>query len=73
MNWKSWTGCYKVSDYDWVLSIREQCVTAGITFFFRNTGSLFKQGDDVRKVNPFKQNSFAKELDISIMNGNKQY
>ena len=63
----------RICDYGWVLSIREQCVTAGITFFFRNTGSLFKQGDDVRKVNPFKQNSLAKELDISIMNGKKLY
>ena len=56
-----------------IIAIRKQCVTAGITFFFRNTGSLFKQGDDVRKVNPFKQNSLAKELDISVMNGKKLY
>ena len=63
----------RVCDYDWVLDIREQCVSAGITFLFRNTGSFFKQGDVVQKVNPFKQHSQAKELEISIMDEKKLY
>jgi protein gp37 len=33
----------RVCDYDWVLNIREQCVKSDTTFWFKNTGSLFKQ------------------------------
>jgi len=59
----------RVCDYDWVLDIREQCVQAGKTFWFKNTGSFFKQNGVVQKINPFKQNSIAKELGINILNG----
>lgn len=57
----------RVCDYDWVLDIREQCVKAGITFWFKTTGSQFKRDGVVQKVNPFKQGSLAKELGISIL------
>ena len=63
----------RVCDYEWVLAIREQCAEAGITFWFKNTGSFFKRGGVVQKVNPFKQNSLAKELDISILNDKKLF
>ncbi len=79
MSREPWTGCYKVSvggetgrearecDYDWVLGIREQCVNAGATFRFKNTGSFFKKDGAVQKVNRFRRNSAAKELGISIL------
>jgi protein gp37 len=60
-------------DYDWVLNIREQCVKAGIEFWFKNTGSFFKWDGVVQKVNPFKQNSVAKELGISILGDKKLF
>jgi protein gp37 len=60
-------------DYDWVLNIREQCVTADVTFWFKNTGSLFKRDGVVEKINPFKQNSVAKELDIDISDGKRLF
>ena len=60
-------------DYDWVLSIREQCVAPGVTFWFKNTGSFFKRDGVVAKVNPFKQNSLAKECGINILNGKKLF
>jgi protein gp37 len=60
-------------DYDWVLDIREQCVNAGITFWFKNTGSFFKRDGVVHKINPFKQNSAAKELGINILNDKKLF
>jgi protein gp37 len=63
----------RICDYDWVLGIRDQCVEAGVTFWFKNTGSFFRKDGDVQKVNPFKQNSLAKELDINIMNGKKLF
>jgi len=63
----------RVCDYDWVLDIREQCVKAGVTFWFKNTGSFFKRDGVVQKVNPFKQNSFAKELEINITGDKKLF
>ena len=60
-------------DYDWVMAIREQCIKAGITFWFKGTGSFFKSDGIVQKVNPFKQGSLAKELDINILDGKKLF
>ena len=60
-------------DYDWILAIREQCVAAGVTFWFKNTGSLFKQDGAVKRVNPYKQNSMAKELGIDIVGDRKLF
>jgi protein gp37 len=53
-------------DYDWVLRIREQCQSAGITFWFKNTGSFFRRDGVVQTVNPFQQSGLAKALDIDI-------
>ena len=63
----------RVCDYQWVLSIREQCAKAGITFWFKGTGSFFRRDGEVRKVNPFKQSSVAKELDINIFGGKQLF
>ena len=60
-------------DYDWVLNIREQCGAAGITFWFKGTGSLLRRDGVVQKINPYKQGSLAKELDISISDGKKLF
>jgi protein gp37 len=63
----------RVCEYDWVLDIREQCVNADVTFWFKNTGSFFKRDGEILKINPFKQNSIAKELGIDILNGKKLF
>jgi len=63
----------RICDYDWILAIREQCIQSGITFWFKNTGSLFRQDGIVKKINPFKQSSVAKELGINILNGKKLF
>jgi protein gp37 len=55
-------------NYDWVLDSREQCVKAGVTFWFKNTGSYFKRDVVAQKINPFKQSSFAKGLGINVLN-----
>jgi len=60
-------------NYDWVLAIREQCVNAGITFWFKSTGSFFRQDRVVQKINPFKQGNLAKELGISIIGDKKLF
>jgi len=63
----------RVCDYEWVLSIREQCVNAGATFWFKTTGSLFRQDGIVTKLNPFKQGSTAKALGINILGDKKLF
>lgn len=63
----------RVCDYDWILAIREQCVKAGISFWFKNTGSFLRYNGNVQKINPFKQNSVAKEFGIDILNGKKLF
>lgn len=63
----------RVCDYDWVLHIREQCIKANITFWFKNTGSFFKHDGIIEKVNPFKQSSRAKEFGIDISDGKKLF
>jgi len=60
-------------NYDWVLDIREQCSAAGVTFWFKNTGSLFRRNGTAQRVNPYKQGSLAKELSIDILNGKKLF
>ena len=63
----------RICDYDWVLKIRAQCMAAGITFWFKGTGSRFIRDGVVQKVNPYKQSSLARELNISILNGKKLF
>jgi len=60
-------------NYDWVLSIRDQCVKTDTTFWFKNTGSLFRRDSVLQKVNPFKQNAHAKELGIDILGDKKLF
>jgi len=50
-----------------VRSIREQCIKSDTTFWFKNTGSLFRQDGELQKINPFKQTGYAKELGINIL------
>jgi len=63
----------RVCDYTWVLDIREQCMKAGVTFWFKNTGSFFKRDGVVQKINPFKQHSVATELNINILDDKKLF
>lgn len=63
----------RMCDYEWVLDLRRQCVDAGVTFWFKGTGSLFKKDGAAQKVNPYKQGALAKELDISVLGGKKLF
>jgi protein gp37 len=63
----------RICDYDWILDIRDQCVSAGVSFWFKNTGTNFRKDGEVRKINPFKESGIAKETGISIMNGKKLF
>lgn len=61
----------RVCDLEWVQNIQKQCAHAGITFWFKSTGSRLRQNGEVTKINPFKQGSTAKELGLDIR-GNKK-
>jgi protein gp37 len=56
----------RVCDYDWILDIRNQCRTAGISFRFEGTGSRFRQDGVIRKINPYIQKRTAREMNINI-------
>lgn len=60
-------------DYAWVLKVREQCIDAGATFWFKNTGSRFRNEGELVKVNPYKQSSMAKGFGIDTMNGKRLF
>lgn len=60
-------------DYDWILSIREQCKKENKTFWFKATGSVFKCKGIVENVNPFKQSARAKDFNIDISDGKKLF
>ena len=63
----------RVCDLEWVKDIREQCIDANVTFWFKNTGSFFRKDGAVHKINPFKQGSAAKESGMDILNGKKLF
>ncbi|MDR0890213.1 MAG: phage Gp37/Gp68 family protein [Oscillospiraceae bacterium] len=63
----------RLCDYDWVLNLRRQCVDAGITFWFKSSGSQFLRGGVVQKVNPYQQGKLARELDINILDGKRLF
>lgn len=56
----------RVCDYDWVNDIFQQCQKSNTTFWFKSTGSLFKYNGVIKKINPYKQSSLAKEFDLNI-------
>lgn len=58
---------------DWVLNIRKQCIQGNVTFWFKNTGSIFRRDGILENINPFKQTGLAKGLNISILNGEKLF
>ena len=60
-------------NYDWILDIRQQCIQAGVTFWFKNTGTLFRRNGEVQRVNPFKETKLAKECGINILDGKKLF
>lgn len=46
---------------------------ADVTFWFKNTGSLFRHDGIVKKVNLYKQSGMAKELGIDRSDGKRLF
>lgn len=63
----------RVCDYDWVLSLHDQCAKANVTFWLKSTGSLFRRDGVTEKINPFKQTGAAKALGLDISDGKRLF
>lgn len=55
----------RVCDYDWVLSLRDQCAAAGVHFWFKQTGAFFRKDGRVYRVKRKFQHSQARKANIS--------
>lgn len=56
----------RVCDYDWVLSLREQCKEAGVCFNFKQTGARFKKDGKIYIIPRRHQHSQAKKAGIDL-------
>lgn len=54
----------RVCDYDWVLSLRAQCMAAGVPFHFKQTGAFFKKDGRIYRIKRQFQHSQAKKAKI---------
>lgn len=59
--------------YQWVLDIREQCLKAKVTFWFKSTGTFFQEKDTLEKINPFQQSARAKAFGIDWLDGKRLF
>lgn len=57
----------RICDYNWVLSIREQCINANIPFWFHQTGTYLKKDNKVYKIDRKYQHSQAQKAGIDYM------
>ena len=63
----------RICEYDWVLQIHEQCLQAGVTFWFKNTGSLFRKDGVLSRINPYQQGAVAKSFGLDRLDGKKLF
>lgn len=54
----------RICDYEWVLHIRQQCITAEIPFHFKQTGANFKKGDKIYRILKKDQHMQAAKANI---------
>ena len=56
----------RVCDYDWVLSIREQCIKSNVQFHFKQTGALFHKDGRLYNIPRNQQMAQAHRAGIDI-------
>ena len=57
----------RVCDYDWILDIRNQCISAGIKFWFYQTGAKFRKNGKIYYIQRKFQHSQAQKANIDIL------
>lgn len=63
----------RVCNYDWVLSIRKQCMSKNVTFHFKQTGAHFIKNNKLYNIPRRKQHSQAREANIKYIGKHKSY
>ena len=61
----------RICEYDWVLDIRRQCIEAGVSFNFKQTGAFFKKDGRVYHIERRFQHAQAKKAGINFKPNNK--
>ena len=56
----------RLLDYDWVLSVRQQCAAAGVSFYFKQTGALFRKDGKIYRIARKDQMSQARKAGIDL-------
>jgi protein gp37 len=54
-------------NYDWVLSLRKQCVASGVAFYFKQTGANFVKDGKIYRVKRQYQHSQARKAGINYL------
>ena len=54
----------RICDYGWILSLREQCLAAGVPFRFRQTGALFRKDGRLYRIPRRLQHAQARKAGI---------
>lgn len=55
----------RLCDYQWILSLRQQCIDAGVSFFFKQTGAHFKKDGRVYNIPRRLQSAQARKAHIN--------
>lgn len=56
----------RLCDYEWILNTRKQCIKNNVSFYFKQTGALFKKNNKIYKIKRYNQISQAKKANIDI-------
>ena len=56
----------RICDYDWVLSIRDDCVSANVSFNFKQTGANFRKDGELYRIPRRSQHSQAARAGINF-------
>ncbi len=56
----------RVCNYDWVLSLRDACINAGVSFHFKQTGACFQKDGRIYNIPRSEQLDQAKKASIDI-------
>lgn len=56
----------RVCDYDWILSVRDDCLRAGVKFHFHQTGANFRRDGRIYRIDRKFQHSQARRAGIDI-------
>ena len=56
----------RLCDYEWILSMREQCRRTGTPFYFKQTGALFKKEGKIYRIERKHQQAQARKAGIDL-------